>query len=150
MTAVPHEVLDRLDDTNRARLLAYGEPANYRAGIEIFREGEHASGCWLICRGDIALRTEVPGRGLVTVQTIGAGDVLGLSWLVAPHRWAFTATTATDVEALRLDTERLRADADRDPAFGYLFTLALFEILLSRLHNTRARLLDVYRSPRAR
>jgi len=35
-----------------------------------------------------------------------------------------------------------------DPALGYPLVLALFEELLTRLQSTRARLLQLYRSPR--
>jgi CRP/FNR family transcriptional regulator, cyclic AMP receptor protein len=96
------------------------------------------------------LTTEVPGRGAVVVQTLGPGDVLGWSWLIAPHRWHFRAVAIEPVTALELDTARLQALADQDPALGYPLTLGLFAAMLDRLQSTRARLLDLYRSPRER
>ena len=41
--------------------------------------------------GSVAIETEVPGRGAVTVETLHAGDVLGWSWLLPPYRSAFGA-----------------------------------------------------------
>ena len=46
-----------------------------------------------------------------------------------------------------MDTVRLRALADGDPALGYPLLLGLLEVVLSRLQSTRSRLLDLYGSP---
>jgi CRP-like cAMP-binding protein len=145
----PHpNLLECLSAAHRAAVVADAVPVTYPPGTQLFRAADPAVGCWLIRAGHVALRTDVPGRGQVTIQTLGANDVLGLSWLIPPHRWHFTATTSTEVTALQLDTARLRARADADPAFGYRLVVAMFEILLSRLQSTRARLLDMYGSPR--
>ena len=89
----------------------------------------------------------IPGRGLVVVQTLGAGDVLGWSWLVPPYRWHFGAAAIEPGDRHRLDTEELRALAEADPGFRLCPVPALFEEMLHRLQATRARLLDLYRSP---
>jgi CRP/FNR family transcriptional regulator, cyclic AMP receptor protein len=119
-------------------------------GARLFGEGDPAEGCWLIQDGLVAVGTEVPGRGLVVIQTLGRGDVLGWSWLVPPHRWHYTATASTAVTAVELDTARLRALAEGDPALGFPLVLGFIEIVVARLQNTRSRLLDLYGSPRER
>lgn len=122
----------------------------FDAGATLFGEGDPAAGCWLISSGRVAVGTQVPGRGLVVVQTLGPGDVLGWSWLVPPHRWHYTATASTQVAAIELDTGRLRALADADPALGFPLAVGFIEIVVARLQNTRSRLLDLYGSPRER
>ena len=144
------DLFDPLSEAQRAAVAQTAEEVSYPAGTRLFSEGDEAVGCWLIRSGQIALDTYVPSRGPVVVQTLGRGDVLGWSWLVPPHYWHFTATATEPVTALRLDTTRLHELADRDPALGYPLALGLFEVLLDRLQNTRARLLDVYGSPRER
>ena len=143
-------VLGGLSAEQRGTVAATGREVSYAAQELVFDEGQPAEGCWLILSGRIALTTEVPGRGSVVVQTLGPGDVLGWSWLIAPRRWHFRAVAVEPVAALELDTVRLRALADEDPALGYPLTLGLFASLLDRLQSTRARLLDLYRSPRER
>ncbi|MDQ2749682.1 MAG: cyclic nucleotide-binding domain-containing protein [Actinomycetota bacterium] len=143
-------LLDRLSDAHRVMIAEAAQPVDIAAGNRLFDEGEPALGCWLIRAGEVALATSVPGRGLTVVQTLGPGDLLGWSWLVPPRRWHFAATAQTPVTAWRLDTDRLRALAEDDPGLGYPLALGLFEILLTRLQDTRARLLDLYRSPRER
>lgn len=122
----------------------------FAKGATIIAEGRQADGCWLINTGRVSLSTEIPGRGEVVMQTLGAGDVLGWSWLVPPQLWTLTATAIEPVLAVECDTDALRALAERDPAFGYALTLGFFELLLARLQSTRARLLDLYGSPRER
>lgn len=122
----------------------------FPAGATIFSDGQPAVGCWVIGAGHVALGTQVPGRGLVVVQTLGSGEVLGWSWLIPPYHWHFTATASTEVSAVEFDTTRLRALADSDPALGYPLSLGFFEIVVARLQNTRSRLLDLYGSPRGR
>ena len=143
-------VLDRLTAEQRATVAQTARDVEIPSGTRLFDEGQAASGCWLIRSGKVALETSVPARGQIVVQTLGAGDVLGWSWLVPPHHWHFTATAVGPVSAILLETARLRALAEDDPALGYPLALGLLEVLLARLQSTRARLLDLYGSPRER
>jgi CRP/FNR family cyclic AMP-dependent transcriptional regulator len=141
---------DRLTPEQRDLIAGAARPAAFAAGEVLFSAGAPAVGCWLLDQGQVALGTDVPGRGLVVVQTLGPGDVLGWSWLVPPRRWHYTAEAGTAVNAIEIDTERLLALADADPALGYPLTLGFIEIVVARLQHTRSRLLDLYGSPRAR
>jgi CRP/FNR family cyclic AMP-dependent transcriptional regulator len=140
-------VLDRLSPDELARLSAAAREVRFGARERVFSEGELAEGCWLIHDGRVALDLFIPGRGLVVVQTLGAGDVLGWSWLVPPYRWHFGASATEPTTATELDTKQLRALADADPEFGYALCLTLFTVMQQRLQATRARLLDLYRNP---
>lgn len=146
----PVPLLAGLTGTQRAKVASTAREVSFPARHRIFDEGQEANGCWLISSGRIALDTVVPGRGPIIVQTLGAGDVLGWSWLVPPRRWQFGAVAVEAVAAVELDTVRLRALADADPALGYRLALGLFDAVLQRLQSTRARLLDLYGSPRDR
>ncbi len=143
-------LVGKLTEEQRAKVADLAREVTFAARERIFDEGQPASGCWLIRSGWIALDTIVPGRGPIVVQSLGAGDVLGWSWLVPPHRWHFGAVAAEQVTAVELNTERLKMLADADPALGYPLTLGLFEAVLQRLQSTRGRLLDLYGSPRDR
>jgi CRP/FNR family transcriptional regulator, cyclic AMP receptor protein len=140
----------RLSPAQRAAVAATARPVSYPEGARLFDEGQDATGCWLIRTGQVALQSEVPGRGPVTVHTLGPGDMLGWSWIVPPHHWHFTATAHTPVSALVLDTVALRRLADGSPALGYPLLLGILEAALARLQSTRWRLLDLYGSPHER
>jgi CRP/FNR family cyclic AMP-dependent transcriptional regulator len=141
-------VLARLSPGDLAQIATAATTVRFAARDRVFAEGQQAEGCWLIHDGRVGLDTFVPGRGVVVVQTLGAGDVLGWSWLVPPYRWHFGAAALEPSTATELDTAQLRALADADPAFGYALATTLFTVMLDRLQATRARLLDLYRSPR--
>ncbi len=143
-------LLGTLSDAQRARIADTAHEVTFATGAHLFHEGQDANGCWLIRSGRIALKTVAPGRGSLVIQTLHAGDVLGWSWLVPPHRWHFSAVTTEPVVAVELDTARLRTLAGEDPALGYPLALGLFEALLGRLQSTRARLLNLYENPRDR
>jgi len=132
-----------------ARIAALGHTVAFTAGQQIIEEGRPAEHCWLIRSGHVALQVRLPNDTATTVQTLGHGDVLGWSWLLAPHYWRFDGIATQPVSAIELDAVRLRELAAQDCSLGYLIALRLGEALANRLHSTRARLLDLYRSPRA-
>ena len=84
------------------------------------------------------------------MQTLGPGDVLGLSWLVPPNRWHFTATAVEPITAVELDTVALRALAERDPALGYPLVLASSRSFSRGCRAPGRGCCDLYRSPRER
>lgn len=140
--------LSMLSPQQRAVLAEFCRAVSVRAGEAIFEQGEPADGCWLIVKGRVTLESDQPGGVRQSIQTLGAGDLLGWSWLVPPYRWRLAARAVDDVSAIRLDTTALRSYAERDPTFGYPLLLGLIGALLPRLHGSRARLLDLYRNPR--
>ena len=143
-------LLAGLTDEQRAAVAETAHEVTFAAGVRLFEEGQEANGCWLLRSGTVNLETLAPGRPQLVVQTLGAGDVLGWSWFVTPRVWHFSAVATDDVNAVEFDTDQLRELANRDTALGYHLAVGLFEALLERLQNTRARLLDLYGSPRER
>lgn len=129
------------DPHHLAQVAATARDITYRPGDRLFKEGTPAWGCWLITSGHVALDAKGHGGCETNVETLGTGDVLGWSWLVAPYRWHFSATALTGVTAILLDTDRLKNFAEDDPGLGYAVSRALFGVLLHRLQATRARLL---------
>ena len=140
-------LLDSLTPMQRAVLTGTGEVEDYRPGTRLFDEGQPADRGWVVLNGCVTVDAVVPGRGTVTIQGIGPGELLGLSWFVPPYRWHFGATVVSPTRALVFDAARLRALADEDPSLGYRLSLVLSEALLTRLQSTRLRLLDLYRTP---
>lgn len=138
-----------LADAQLSELAATASEEHYRDGERIFTEGRPARGCRLVRSGQVVLDTHVPGRGRMTVDTLHAGDVLGWSWMVPPHRWHFTATALGDTHAILLDTDRLMSFAEDDPVLGYAMAKVVVAVLLDRLQSTRVRMLDLYGVPDA-
>ncbi len=120
------------------------------AGRRLFEEGGPAANCWLLTAGQVALDLPVPGRANLIVETLGSGDVIGLSWLSPPHQWQFGAQVLEPATAFQLDVPAVQALCDAHPELGYQLAMRMLAAAVRRLQATRIRLLDLYALPRGR
>jgi CRP/FNR family transcriptional regulator, cyclic AMP receptor protein len=117
------------------------------AGQRLFDEGSTANQFWIIDAGQVTLDASVPGRGLVTIETLGRHDVLGLSWMRPPYQWQFGATATQPMQAFAFDAPAVRAACESDPVLGFELSQRFSAAIVGRLQATRARLLDAYGHP---
>ena len=97
--------------------------------------------------GRVAIQVPALMGPAMEVQSLGEGQVLGWSWLIAPYRWHFLARALEDSEILEFDGSAVLAHCEYDPRFGYEL-LKLFAALMSeRLDAARQRLIDQYSPP---
>jgi CRP-like cAMP-binding protein len=101
---------------------------------------------WLIRAGQVALDMDVPGRR-ITVETLGRGDMVGLSWFLPPCQWQFGAIAIQPTEAFEFDAAGVLRCCDEDPALGYDLTRRVLAVVAHRLQATRAKLLDASAQP---
>jgi CRP-like cAMP-binding protein len=128
------------------RLAELATPAQWNAGEIIFKEGDAGSPLYLVEEGLVAIELVVPGRGSITILTVGPGDVFGWSSLFYQRPKNNGARAVVPTRALALDAARLRALCDGDPAFGYAVTRRILQVVSQRLKATRMQLLDVFKS----
>jgi CRP/FNR family transcriptional regulator, cyclic AMP receptor protein len=126
--------------------LVTGCASNVRfdTGEYIFHEGEEATRFYLIRQGKVALELFAAQHGLITIETIEAGEVLGWSWLFPPYRWHFSGRVFEPTRAIALDGKCLREKGEADKDLGYELMVRVAQIMLERLNATRIRLLDMY------
>ncbi len=118
-------------------------PARYR----LFDEGGTADRFWLIQAGQVALDMSVPGRGLVVIETLGMGDVIGWSWLYPPYQWRLGAVALRPTQAFEVDGPAVRQMCAADAGFGYELTRRFLAVVVHRLQATRTRLIDISAQP---
>ena len=128
-------------------IVACGTRVQFEAGAPLFAQGTVADRFYLLQSGTVALGISVPGRGSITVQTIGPGEVVGWSWLFAPYRWSFDARCQEAVTAYSFDGFCLRARCQADMALGYELMKRFAEVVVQRLDATRMQMLDFYGQP---
>jgi CRP/FNR family transcriptional regulator, cyclic AMP receptor protein len=116
----------------------------YNAGEYVFHEGEAASKFYIIRQGKVALEIAAAQRGVITIETIESGEVLGWSWLFPPYRWHFSAKVVEPMQAIALDGVCLRNKGEADHDLGYELVKRVAQIVIERLQATRLQLLDVY------
>ena len=142
-----HPFFASLADPQRAALAEDGTAVAFTAGTLLFDEGGVADRFWLIEDGSVALEMRIPGRGDQVVETLGAGTVLGWSWLHPPFRWQFRAVARQATTAIVFDAASVRRRCDADSAFGYAMLRSFTPVITERLQATRLRLLDLYAAP---
>jgi CRP-like cAMP-binding protein len=86
-----HPFLVGMNPKQLALLTDCAISVRFKKGQTILREGELANRFYLIESGKVVLES---GEGFgepVIVETIGAGDLLGWSWMFPTYVWHFTA-----------------------------------------------------------
>lgn len=125
-----------------ARLAAVARHVSLPRTHRLFEEGAPADRFWIVDAGAVALDVLVPGVGRLVIETLGRGDVVGLSWLVPPYQWQFGAVCTQSMQAFEFDARAVRAAGAEDPAFGYAITMRFMTVASHRLQATRGRLLQ--------
>ncbi len=141
--ALHEHFFDGMSEAQLAKLVPHAQCVRFSAGDYVFRHDQAADDFYVLTRGKIALELASP-RGPHVITTLGRGDVLGISWLFAPHFWKFDARCVDDCAAVRLDGEGVHAEFDADPALGCEIYRRFGALLANRLQATRIQLLDVY------
>lgn len=141
-----HPFLEGLSPDLIAELTGCAKNRRYEAGEYLTREGEAAEHFFLLRGGRVALRVYALSAGPLTIQTVGNGEMVGWSWLVAPHRYRFDAQALEPITAIEFDGRCLREKCETNPALGYELFKRVSVALHKRIDAMHLQLLDVYRS----
>ncbi|MGW7425232.1 cyclic nucleotide-binding domain-containing protein [Streptomyces sp. NPDC054813] len=138
------KLLTALPQAQRERLMELAQEISFPEDARIFEAGGTADRFWVIRSGAVNLDQEVTSHKRVTVASLGAGDLLGWSWLFPPYTWDFGAVAFSQVRAYEYDAAAVLALCVEDPLLGLSLVRTVAEILASRLEVTRGKLLDAY------
>jgi CRP-like cAMP-binding protein len=142
-----HPLFAGFGEADLALIAGCGTNVRFRAGEVVAEEGADADTFYLVRRGRIAIETHAPHRPAIVVATHPAGDVVGWSWILPPHRWAFDARAVEDTGAIALDGACLRGKCEQDTDLGYRLMRRFARLASDDLQATRMQLLDVYGAP---
>src|SRR5262249_1968783 len=110
------------------------------AGDYLWRQGGPADFFYLICAGRAGLEISIPHEGVLRLENVGEGEILGWDWLLPAARWNADARAVTNLHALRVDGKLLRQECDRDPSLKFALLDRLSMVLAQRLLSVQARL----------
>ncbi|MBK8975108.1 MAG: cyclic nucleotide-binding domain-containing protein [Planctomycetes bacterium] len=110
----------------------------------LIQEGAPAEEFLLIDSGRIAIEIFVQGRGHVSIETLGPGELVGWSWLVEPHRWHFDAIAVTPSDLIAFPAAAARELLASNHECGYGLLSRFLPQIVQRLRATRMQLLDFY------
>ncbi|MFC9622741.1 Crp/Fnr family transcriptional regulator [Streptomyces sp. NPDC056930] len=133
-----------LPPTHRDRLLSLADDVRFSAAQRLFEEHAVADRFWILKTGAVTLDAQLPHRRHAEIETLGPGELVGLSWLFPPFEWELGAETLSPVRAYEFDAPQVRALCRSEPEFGFAISQWVGLVLTQRLHATRGRLLDLY------
>ena len=110
----------------------------------VFRVNDPADRLYIVSSGTLALRITGPSRPSFTIQTLGEGSLVGLSWRFAPYRWQWTCQAVEDSDLTAFDANEILSACEQDPQLDADLWQVVARESARRLHNVRLQLLDVY------
>jgi len=137
-----HPFLAGLNRDQLSLLTDCAMPVHFKKGQTILREGEFANRFYLIESGKVTLESDAEPGEPVVFETIGAGDLLGWSWMFQPHVWHFTARAAESTTAIFFYGTILREYCERDHSLGYELFKRMSAVMVRRLQAARDRMLN--------
>ena len=121
---------------------------SFDPGEYLFRQGEFANRFYLIEQGQVLLEALDHEGNCVVVEEVGAGKLVGWSWLFPPYIWHFDARATEPTTALFFYGTILREYCAKDPSLGFELFKRMSQVMVERLQSARTRLLTS-RSSRA-
>jgi CRP-like cAMP-binding protein len=137
-------VFGALTKEHREQLMELAREVSFEIDERVFDEGDRADRFWIIHTGTVALDLRVPGRRAAVVETVGAGELLGWSWLVPPYHWHLGAQADSPVRAYEFDAAAVRDLCEKDPELDHALLTYVSGVIAGRLRSARVRLLDLY------
>ena len=116
-------------------------PTEFDAGQIVLREGEPATGFYLIESGTVVLEGKTDDGKTVVIDTISAGEPLGWSWLFPPYLWSFDARATEPCTAICLSGLLLRQHRDDDLTLSQELHKRVSEVMVRRLQAARNKLI---------
>ena len=138
-----HPFLAGMNATHLALLSNCAIAVHFKKGQTVLREGELANRFYLIESGKVLLESGEKSDDSVVVETIGAGDLLGWSWMFPPYVWNFSARAAEPTEAIFFYGTILREYCERDSSLGYELFKRMAPVMLRRLQAARQKMLSI-------
>lgn len=133
-----------LTKKHQEQLMSLAREVSFAIDERIFNEGAKADRFWIIHTGSVALDVHVPGRRAAVIDTLGAGELLGWSWLVPPHHWHLGAQATSPVRAYEFDAAAVSELCGKDPELRQELLAYVAAVIAGRLRSARVRLLDLY------
>ena len=110
----------------------------------IFREGEPANRFYLIETGKVILESSGEAGDPVVIDTIGAGDLLGWSWMFPPNTWHFTSRAIEATTAIFFYGTILREYCQKDHSLGYELLKRMTVVMSRRMQAARNKMLAIH------
>ncbi len=133
-----HPFFDCMSESHLRKLRPLARLRDFAPYHVIFETEEEADDFHILLNGEVALETAfLPGRGLVRIETLVAGDILGCSWIFRASGRQYGARAISPTTTVSFEIAALRRVIAADHEMGYELSLRIGQVLLHRLNRTR-------------
>jgi CRP-like cAMP-binding protein len=139
-----HPFLAGMNRPHLALLIDCATAAHFKTGQTILRKGEFANRCYLIETGKVVLESVDSAGEPLLIETIGAGDLLGWSWMFPPYTWQFTARAIEPTTAIFFYGTVLREYCEKDHSLGYQLLKRISAVMVKRLQAAHGQMVSLY------
>jgi CRP/FNR family cyclic AMP-dependent transcriptional regulator len=130
------DLLRGLSEDEAARLMAIGVPITVPTGGVLFRLGEAAERVYQVVHGRITLTLPMQIRGSqedVLIEERLAGETVGWSGLIPPHRFTLKASAAVESQIVAFPRAALLEHFGAHPDIAYTVTRNVAAVIGHRL-----------------
>lgn len=142
-----HGALEGVPASVLEQLAGMGTLKSYVKEAAILRVNTVADEFHIITSGLVKVSIKVLGRPELTLQTLGPGEIAGLSWMWPPRRWQWDVVAQRPTTTVALNSAAVLARCDAVPPFKAAMVALVASALHDRLSHTRLQLLDMYSEP---
>ncbi len=138
-----HPFLAGMNRSQLALLTDCALAVQFEKGQTIFREGEMANRFYLVETGKIVLESSNGQANPAIIDTIGAGELLGWSWMFPPYTWRLTARAVAPTSAIFFYGTILREYCERDCSLGYELFKRMAPVMIKRMQAARRKMVAI-------
>ncbi|HYW92132.1 MAG TPA: Crp/Fnr family transcriptional regulator [Gammaproteobacteria bacterium] len=113
----------------------------------LFPYGAPAEEFYLVLSGSVTMEVAAIEGPALVLQSVGAGGIIGWSWLFPPYKWTFQGRSSEDTEVLAFDGKAVRERCEADPAFGYDVLKRFSTLMSERLGYARQCMIEAWSPP---
>lgn len=122
-----------IEDLNA--MAACAERREVLSGEFLFRQGERASGFFLVEEGRVVVLMESPGGEVANVLGVRRREAFGWSGIVEPRVYTGSAQVVDRILVIRFDADALLAVFESRPLLGYRVMSKLASLVATRLRE---------------
>ncbi len=142
-----HSLFEGLAGDHLEMLAQHAQVKTLSHGDVLASQGAPAKSFYLVLEGALVIEVPAIAGPKLEITRLGAGDVFGWSWLIAPYTWHFHARASGATKVLAFDGESLLQRCDEDAEFGYPLLRRFSGLMAERLDAAQRKMMDQWSPP---
>lgn len=132
-----------LEDQYLKEIAMIGDEIVLADGTWLFEEGDEADAWYVITRGSVELKAQLPGNVYADLDELVEGDLVGWSAICGSDTFTLGAVTPTGARLLKLEGAAMKDLMQKNPEMGYLIMTHINVVIGARLTNLRTRFVSM-------